>query len=237
MILKMQVHFSEKDGSLITQSENTHRMFDVITKTWNPVIGCLHSCSYCWARRLVNTRLKNSERYRDGFSPKLVEKELQRRFRNQFVFVSDMGDLFGEWVPSEWIIKVIDAIKQNPSSTFLFLTKNPRRYSDFLGLFPQNVVLGVTLESNREYHVSKAPSAFERYKSMANVRFEYKLVCIEPIMDFDLETFVEWIKEIKPSVVYVGYDNYNNKLCEPTRTKTGQMINQLGAFAKVRTKF
>jgi len=44
----------------------------------------------------VGTRLKNSEKYKDGFTPKLVEKELRKRFHNQFVFVSDMGERRGE---------------------------------------------------------------------------------------------------------------------------------------------
>jgi protein gp37 len=212
-------------------------MFDMISKTWNPVIGCLHSCSYCWARRLAETRLKTSEKYKDGFVPKLVNKELRKKFHDHFVFVSDMSDLFGEWVPLEWIAKVLDAIKQSPDSTFLFLTKNPRKYKDFIGLFPDNVVLGVTLESNREYPVSKAPSPFDRYRNMADIQFENKLVCIEPIMDFDLELFVQWIKEIWPAVIYVGYDNYNSRLINPSPTKTEQLIDQLRAFAKVRTKF
>jgi hypothetical protein len=69
------------------------------------------------------------------------------------------------------------------------------------------------------------------------VRFEHKLVCIEPIMDFDLEIFVQWVKDIKPLIVYVGYDNYNNKLTEPDPRKTKQLIDQLSAFARVRTKF
>lgn len=153
----MQSHFSNKGGSMLALQPDTKRIFDAITKTWNPVIGCLHSCSYCWARRLVATRLKNSEKYKDGFTPKLVEKELGRKFRDQFVFVSDMGDLFGDWVPSEWITKVIDAIRQSPNSTFLFLTKNPKRYSDFLGSYPKNIVFGATLESNGTTRCPRLP--------------------------------------------------------------------------------
>jgi hypothetical protein len=181
--------------------------------------------------------LKNSEKYRDGFVPKLVERELKRRFRGQFVFVSDMGDLFGEWVPSEWIVKVLDAIRNSPSSLFLFLTKNPKRYLEFVELFPRNVVLGATLESNREYEVSKAPSVLERYRSMEGLVFKNKLLCIEPIMDFDLGIFVKWIRDIRPSIVYVGYDNYGNSLCEPSRDKTEQLISELRAFTRVKTKF
>jgi protein gp37 len=103
-------------------------MFDVITKTWNPVIGCLHNCTYCWARSLAETRLTQMEKYKDGFKPNIAEYELRKKFRKQYVFACDMGDLFGDWVPREWILKVIDAIKTNPSSYFLFLTKNPKRY-------------------------------------------------------------------------------------------------------------
>jgi protein gp37 len=238
MVEPLQSHFSDRNAALITQqSDNTQRIFGGITKTWNPVIGCLHSCSYCWARKLVATRLKNSEKYKDGFTPKLCEKELGRKFRDQFVFVSDMGDLFGDWVPAEWIIKVIDAIRQSPNSTFLFLTKNPKRYSDFLGSYPKNIVFGATLESNRDYSVSKAPSPSERYKSMADLPTERKLVCIEPIMDFDLEEFVQWIKEIRTSLIYVGYDNYNNRLPEPNKIKTKHLISQLSGFTRVKTKF
>ncbi len=231
----MQSHFSSQDGSLVKPAD--HRMFETISKTWNPVVGCLHSCSYCWAAKLVKTRLKNSVKYKEGFSPKIAESELGKRFHNQFVFVSDMGDLFGFWVPSEWIMKVLGAVRRNSDSLFLFLTKNPARYREFVDLFPKNVVLGVTLESNREYSFTKAPSPFERYRSMASIKFDKKLVCIEPIIDFDLETFVKWIKDIRPSTVYVGYDNYHNRLPEPSRTKTEQLIDQLTHFTKVRTKF
>jgi protein gp37 len=209
-------------------------MFENITETWNPVVGCLHSCTYCWARRLAETKLKNVERYRDGFKPKLVEKELNRRFHKKYVFAVDMGDLFGDWVPSEWILKVIDAISKSPSSNFLFLTKNPKRYMEFLDFYPKNLVLGATIETNRDYTVSKAPSTTERYEFMKKLPYENKIVSVEPIMDFDLETFVNWIKDINPVMVHVGYDNYNNDLPEPTLCKTKQLIGTLGSFTRVK---
>jgi hypothetical protein len=99
------------------------------------------------------------------------------------------------------------------------------------------VILGATLESNRDYSVSEAPAPLERYKSMADLPFEHKLVCVEPVMDFDLETFVQWIKDIQPLVVYVGYDNYNNNLAEPSMAKTEQLIDKLRTFTRVKTKF
>ena len=210
-------------------------MFDDITETWNPVVGCLHNCTYCWARRLAETKLRNIERYKDGFKPKLVEKELERRFYKESVFVSDMGDLFGEWVPAGWIIEVINAIKKSPTSNFLFLTKNPKRYYEFLDLYPENVFLGVTIETNRDYSFSKCPTTYERCKYMRDLPFKNKVVSIEPIMDFDTEIFVQWLRDIGPFLVHVGYDNYNNNLPEPSLSKTYQLIDQLRAFTRVKT--
>jgi len=210
-------------------------MFENITETWNPVVGCLHNCSYCWARRLAETKLKNIERYKDGFKPKLVEKELSKRFHKQNVFVSDMGDLFGKWVPAEWITKVIDAVKKSPTSNFLFLTKNPARYFEFLKLYPENVVLGATIETNRDNDFSDSPSIVERFKAMRELPFKNKVVSVEPIMDFDLEPFVQWIREINPILVHVGYDNYRNQLPEPALSKTCQLIDQLREFTRVKT--
>jgi protein gp37 len=39
-----------------------------------------------------------------------------------------MADLFGEWVPDEWIREVFKACEAVPQHRYLFLTKNPYRY-------------------------------------------------------------------------------------------------------------
>jgi protein gp37 len=38
-----------------------------------------------------------------------------------------MADLFGEWVPEEWIQEVFKACEAAPQHRYLFLTKNPAR--------------------------------------------------------------------------------------------------------------
>lgn len=136
-------------------------MFSHVTETWNPVTGCLHNCRYCWARRFAK-RLRHIDKYRDGFVPKIHEKEFKRKFKGGLVFVSDMGDLFGKWVPEEWILKVLNHIRNFPETNFLFLTKNPERYEEFLDHFPENVILGATIETTddwlyKKYNISRAP--------------------------------------------------------------------------------
>ena len=185
-------------------------------------------------RKLAETKLTHMEKYKDGFKPNIAEHELEKRFRKQYVFACDMGDLFGEWVPIEWILKVLNAVRNSPSSYFLFLTKNPKRYFEFLEVFPKNLVLGATIETNREYKVSSAPSVTERYEWMVRIPYHNKMVSIEPIMDFDPDIFVGWLKEISPVVVHVGYANYNQNIPEPFLEKTTDLISELRSFTKVK---
>lgn len=44
------------------------------------------------------------------------------------IFVCSMADLFGAWVPDEWIAEVFKACEKAPQHRYLFLTKNPARY-------------------------------------------------------------------------------------------------------------
>ena len=202
----------------------------------DPVIGCLHGCSYCWAKRFALERLSNTEKYKDGFKPKLAENELSKRFRNRCIFVSDMGDLFGKWVPKKWILKVIEATDNSPSSDFLFLTKNPSRYKEFVHLCKKNIVLGATIETNRPNEFSKAPPVADRAKAMIDLKYDRKFISMEPVLDFDLDIFADWIEEIAPIQVSVGYDNWNNCLPEPSLSKTVKLIKRLEEFTSVNRR-
>lgn len=56
---------------------------------------------------------------------KLDEPQHWKQPRN--IFVCSMADLFGEWVPDEWIAEVFKACDAAPWHRYLFLTKNPKR--------------------------------------------------------------------------------------------------------------
>jgi hypothetical protein len=98
---------------------------------------------------------------------------------------------------------------------------------------PENVVLGVTIETNRDYSISKAPT-YENRTILADMPWKNKLVSIEPIMDFDIDLMINGVKSIKPKIVYIGYDNHNNHLPEPSRNKTRDFIEEIQAFTKVK---
>jgi len=50
----------------------------------------------------------------------------------QTIFVCSMGDLFGEWIPEEWIKSIITVCASAHWHRYLFLTKNPRRYDEVI---------------------------------------------------------------------------------------------------------
>ncbi|KLU63087.1 phage protein Gp37/Gp68 [Peptococcaceae bacterium CEB3] len=115
--------------------------------TWSPVTGCFHGCTYCFARRIAQ-RFKGSKAFPNGFAPSFHPGRLTEPLklkRPSRIFVSDMGDLFGDWVPTEWIKQVLQVVEQCPQHTFLFLTKNPKRYADFV--FPSNAWIGTSVEN------------------------------------------------------------------------------------------
>jgi len=146
-----------------------------------------------------------------------------------------MGDLFCYEVPDTWIIRVLHTIEKNPDSRFLLLTKNPLRYFDFLELFPSNVILGATIESDRDWDVSDAPHPMERLLAMKKLPWDDKFIAIEPILDFN-NVFVDFLEKINPRTVYVGYDNYNHKLPEPELEKTKWLVSELKKFTNVNVK-
>lgn len=79
--------------------------------------------------------------YPFGFTPTFHEYRLDDPKTKGFgktIFVCSMADMFGSWVPEEWIVKIFDACKAAPNHRYLFLTKNPARYIDLhhAGLLP-----------------------------------------------------------------------------------------------------
>jgi len=222
--------------------KNHGKMFSIVTATWNPISGCLYNCNYCWAKDLAVTKLKNAKRYSKGFKPTFNESEFNVKFgKGDLIFVSDMGDMFADFVPSEWIVKVLDHIRQFPEADFLFMTKNPKRYIELLPQIPENAILGATIETTCDEiiqtdKVSNAPLPTQRYEAMKALDWKRKIVSIEPIMDFDINLFSKWIEEINPFIVYVGYDNYCHKLREPTLKFTMELMNQLSETSLVIKK-
>jgi DNA repair photolyase len=203
------------------------KMFPFITATWNPLKGaCQHGCSYCWATKLI----KNYNMKKYTGPPSLSDKEMLRVFKEaDFVFVCDMTDLFGDWVSSELIQKVLDkleaGVKANSHTKYLLLTKNPKRYLEFK--IPANCVCGATIESDCDHLVSLgAPKVSERLRAMFELQHSPKIVSVEPIMRFSSD-FKRCLANLDLEFVAIGYDNYSNGLDEPSLEQAQELVEQL----------
>lgn len=116
----------------------TNDSVDWASWTWNPVTGCEHGCRFCYAREIAHSE-RMADYYPNKFEPTFHEYRLAAPAnttvpksddkRDGRVFVCSMADLFGKWVPTEWIRKVFDACERSPEWEYLFLTKWPARYS------------------------------------------------------------------------------------------------------------
>ena len=205
------------------------RMFPFITETWNPLAGgpCPGECSYCWA-----TDLKNRYKYSKYLGPwRVDEKVIGKTFKpGAFVFTQDMSDLWAREIPEEIVYKVLQNIRYQPEVTFLALTKFPKTYERYAKLIPENVVLGATVETNRDIPVSKAPYPYDRFNAMLWVTqnlLNKTFISVEPIMEFDRTELLPVLNYIHPWAIAIGYDNYHNNLPEPPLAKTLELIDSL----------
>ena len=107
------------------------------------------------------------------------------------------------------------------------------------------MVLGTTIETNylNSYlikGISKAPNPLDRMIAMVKLDYPRKYVSIEPEIFFNLSTMTDWIKQIAPEFVYIGYDNHRRlealEIYEPTLEETKELIEELSKFTEVRLK-
>jgi protein gp37 len=169
--------------------------------TWNPVTGCDHGCNYCYARDLAQryyTDLPEGERFapvlrpRRLHAPRLMsvpdayDPDDPETIGEKNVFVCSMADLFGKWVPQDWIDAVFTEVVNSPEWNYLFLTKFPQRLAE--QRWPENAWCGTTVD--RQTRVGTAERSFR------GVTAGVKWLSCEPMLErltfTSLEMF-DWV--------------------------------------------
>ncbi len=151
-----------KNGNWSRNMKLVKSKIDYIDLSANSMYGCKHGCPYCYMETKVIPRMRGNTvdqhfkwtepEYHFDKIPRIAYKPFDRFVsKNPYlppgqatVAVNFTGDMFGDWVPREYIEKVLEAIPDH--NQLLFLTKNPRRYEEFAGYFKPNCWLGTTVE-------------------------------------------------------------------------------------------
>jgi protein gp37 len=189
---------AEASGDKRFNSQGGNENIEWALWSWNPVTGCLHNCPYCYARDIA-TLGPTANAFPNGFTPTFVPSRLKAPQNTPFpaekaaawmghknVFVCSMADLFGGWVPREWIEAVLAEVRAAPQWNFLFLTKFPVRMAEFD--FPGNAWVGTTVDC--QARVANAERAFRK------VRAGVKWLSVEPLLQplkFDDLGAFQWL--------------------------------------------
>ena len=144
--------------------------------------------------------------YPFGFKPTFHRYRLNQPMRwtkPRNIFVCSMADLFGEWVPTEWIGAVIEACKAAPQHRYLFLTKNPKRYIKLIqaGILPLN--------NDRFWYGTTCENPMQEYFFCGKAK---TFVSIEPIFaPFTGLNYFDTPPEQRVDWIIVGAETGNRK--------------------------
>ncbi|HKS46739.1 MAG TPA: DUF5131 family protein [Amycolatopsis sp.] len=166
--------------------------------SWNPVTGCLHGCDYCYAREIATSE-RTKAAYPVGFTPLFHHERLDAPANTTIpaahrddpayrkVFVCSMADLYGRWVPDEWIEQVHSSMLASPWWQYILLTKFPARY---VGLdLPPKAWVGTSIDEQKRVRI--AEDAFRKIDGVA-----VKWLSLEPLrepLEFTDLSMFDWV--------------------------------------------
>ena len=217
-----------------------NNMYGFVDGTWNPVKGlCPFFCIYCYMLAIF-------KRFKQNTTMRLEQKELQTKLgSDKFIFVGSSTDMWSYPVESAWIVQVLDHCLSYPDNKYLFQSKSPKRFLEFLehpimSALKEQLVFATTIETNRDISAfSKADSIEERVAAMTRLReLGYQvMITVEPVMQFDFAELVAMLRQIAPFQVNIG-SNSNKvvKLPEPTCDELVALIDELRTFTNVHLK-
>lgn len=158
------------------------RGIDWTQYSFNPISGCLHACPYCYMQRM-------EKRFPGIMKPTFHPERLSQAKalkKPSLLFTGSSGDMWGEFIPSDWIYSVLNVCLLTQRHTYQFLTKNPKRYAEFTPL--ENCWYGTTDDGTKrtKNNIRDLVSAVSVPRKF--VSFEPLLNAIEP----DL-TGIQWV--------------------------------------------
>ncbi len=209
--------------------------------------GCGFNCVYCaFSKMLKLSSCPMCKSFKPHSHMEVLGRIPPKTSEGEFLTIGLSSDI--SFMDVNNFCDVLDYCSKYGDRTFLIQSKNPGYFLQFAHRITSNVIIGTTIESNRlitdrswetttcfydrgdnGYEpISQAPSFSLRDEAMKLYNGR-KAVTIEPILDFDIDAMEKCIKEIKPEIVWIGYDSHpeKNNLIEPSLYKVDQFVKRL----------
>ncbi len=148
--------------------------------TWNPITGCLNNCEYCYGKTLAK-RFNNSS-YKPAYHPERYAEPFKLK-KHSTIFVGSVCDMFGDWIDKNEVNKIKFDIRHN----YLLLTKNPKRYQDYIpnlrnheyyNIFWRGISLDDTINEENQQRM-------EDYLQYIKNNRTHSFVSLEPLLCYD----------------------------------------------------
>jgi site-specific recombinase XerC/protein gp37 len=172
---------------------------DIATKIGNHTFRASGITAYLKNGGTLENRASYSDAYPAGFTPLFHPERLDAPMNTAIpadaisdsrlgrVFVCSMADLYGKWVPDEWIEKVHASCIAHPQWEYLMLTKFPRRY---VGLeLPPTAWLGTSVDEQKRVRLAE-----EAFREIKGVRVKW--LSLEPLLaplEFKDLSMFDWV--------------------------------------------
>lgn len=176
--------------------------------TINPIKGlCKSDCWYCYAKKFYKRFNWNTEVRLDLSVFDTIPKDAKR------VFVCSTHDIFGDWIPDEWILRIIEECGKKPHMTFQILTKLPRNIDMRL---PNNVWIGASVCYLRDI---QRISILTRCVVSPLFKNNIKFISFEPLLEsmWLLRQYLYKLKEFRPDWIIIGRLTGHGKKHDPKR--------------------
>ena len=172
---------------------------------------------------ILDAKDKKYAAYPFGFCPTFHKRRINenKSKKGRTIFVCSMADLFGDWVPDEWIKEVFEACEAAPQHRYLFLTKNPQRCWEMMtdDVFPNNTNFwfGTTITSQTDFNWAWACNHFYSIEPLSRP--------IDLGEIFDEENGTRYIDCVKWVIVGAETGNRKNKVV-PKREWIEDIVKQ-----------
>ena len=138
--------------------------------------------------------------YPFGFAPTLHRYRMDipgKLKMGNNIFVGAMADIFGNWVPDEWIEEIFNVCEKYPIHNYLFLTKNPDRYINLYlkELLPKqkNMWYGATVTNVQQAYTAEAAIQDLPSEVHAFLSIEPLFEDLSEDLDITIKNFTNWV--------------------------------------------